>query len=541
MSDNVTLTEIGRRLRDAAHGAGLTLRELGDKMGVSRPTIYAYASGALRMNDKRVAQAAEITGKPVGYFEPKSIDDLDPRSNTIQSFKLIDALLGPPSPLKATEAARDALEATKDAETPGIRAELLRKLGISLAQTGDFVGAVRQLELALNTFLADSDFEKQASCLQTLGFCYLSLGQIERARECFVAAKEAHSPSSKWKASVALAALSERIGEFASAEEQLSRLLDDPNVDETALTYVRANYSSIVCARGRWKSGLAQSETALDSAFASGLTDQVSELLVQTATALTYLGRLEEATMMVVRARDVAFTLKDEARATLTEVAQARLLSAFDDEKLARTTVSNAYSRALRGQYRRSESQSLLLQAELAYLRLDDIGAQELANQLRSHSVAHQFVVTNTEALIIEAKALSRMGRVREAALVLDEAEELVVRIGEGRPKILMGEARALWNLASGDSVKATTEFLSAAEEAEQGELILDAIRIYGQLLEMAGTSKGRLDRLELEARVERLNLIKSGLCPNPDVWKRFLMGWPLEMSSTRIEQGKKV
>gem|GEM_PF-1950138 len=540
MSNNATLSEVGRRLRDAAHGAGLTLRELGEKMEVSRPTIYAYASGALKMNEKRIAQVALLTGKSPGYFEPKTVADLDPKSHTIQSFRLIDALLAPPSPLKASEAARDALDSTRKGDTPEIRAELLRRLGNSLYQTGDFVGAVRNLEQALNTFLNNQDFVKQAACLQTLGVCYLSLGQVDRASDCFSQALETHPSDSKWKALIAIAALSERIGEFTSAEDQLSELLDDPALDEIALTYVRANYSSIVCTQGRWKSGLSQSETALKAAFAVGLTDQVLELLIQIATALTHLGRLEEATMMVVRARDVAFTLKDEARATLAEVAVARLLFAFGDDSGARTAVGHAYSRALKGQYRRSESQSLLLLAELAYARADDLATQELAQQLRSHAQAHQFAVTDTIASILEAKALTRLNKLADADRLLTSVAEQMERIGDGRPRILLLEARALWNQMAGNHTVASEGFGQSAMIAEKQELLADTIRILSSLQSLNSLNEGVNEPIEIEFQVARLTQRAEELCPNPQVWKRFLGGWPQEGAGSIAKAGMK-
>lgn len=527
MNETTTLSEIGRRLRDAAHGAGLTLRELGDKMGVSRPTIYAYASGALKMSASRLEQAAQITGNPVSYFDPQSVEDLDPRSSTIQSFKLIDALMSPPSPAKASSAALEALELSPEAETPGIRAELLRRSGNALTLTGDYVTAVRHLESAKEIFVAEKNLGKQGMCLQTLGFCYINLGQIDRARDSFLDAKSTLSPSSQWKADVALAALAERIGDFEDAESQLSRMLDDPVLDDEALTYVRANYSNIVCTRGRWKSGLAQTDTALNAALENNLPDQVAEMLIQAAFALTFLGRLEEATMMVVRARDVAFTLKDEARSTLAEVALAYLLSAFGDETAARTSASHAYSRAMRGQYRRSESQALILQAELAYRRQDDLAAYELAAQVESHGVANQYVVAAAIGAGIQAKALARLGRGSEAQDAISAAQIAVDRIGEGRSHVLLTEAKAVVALGSNRISEAVELFEIAENEAQQLELVPDAVRILEELrqyCELSGDSGGVVD---CERRIAALEEETAGMCPHPEVWKRFLVGWP--------------
>lgn len=523
MNESATLTEIGRRLREAAQDAGMTLRELGDKMGVSRPTIYAYASGALRMNERRIQQVAQITGRPVGFFEPRNVEDLDPRSSMIQSFKLIDALLAPPSPTKATQAAQEALESNKEAETPAIRAELQRRLGNSLTQTGDYVGAVRQLEAALVTFANEGNSEKQAQCLQTLGVCYLSLGQVEPARRSFEDALTHHERPTKWKAQVALAALSERIGDFEAAEQQLSLLLDDPSLDDIALTYVRANYASIVCARGRWKSGFAQTETALQSAFAAGLNDQVAELLIQSAMSLAWLGRLEEATMMVVRARDVSFTLKDEARGTLADIAQAHLLYGFGRKETARDAVSSAYARAMAGQYRRSESLALLLKSELAFERDDHLGAYELATQVVSHATAHQLVVAAAQGNTVMAKALGMLERHQEAEAALNRARVLVEKIGEGRIQVLLLEATG-WTLWSkGEQSKALEVMEQAAQVAEAQDLLIDTKRIVEGLVSMGESGDDVSYVQALTGRLASLHSKAEELCPNPSVWLRFL------------------
>lgn len=523
MNDSATLTEIGRRLREAANDAGMTLRELGDKMGVSRPTIYAYASGALKMNERRIQQAAQITGRPAGFFEPRNVEDLDPRSSMIQSFKLIDALLAPPSPAKATDAAREALESNKEAETPAIRAELLRRLGNSLTQTGDYVGAIRQLEAALVIFDSEGARDKQALCLQTLGVCYISLGQVEQARKCFEEALVNHDDQTKWKAEIALAALAERVGDFEEAEAQLSRLLDNPTLDDVALTYVRANYASIVCARGRWKSGYSQTETALESAFATSLNDQIAELLVQSALALTWLGRLEEATLMVVRARDVAFTVKDEARATLADVAKASLIYAFRKHDEAREVIGNTYARAMQGQYRRSESLALLLKAELAFERGDDMAAFEFATQAVSHATAHQMVVATAQGYAAMAKSLSRLGRQADASAALQKSSDLVDKIGEGRAKVLLAEAQGWLQWSSGDQKIALSTMESAADYADSQELLVDAIRIVEGLVNMSESLSDVSYSQACSARLSSLHSRAEELCPNPDVWLRFL------------------
>lgn len=454
----------------------MTLRELGDRMGVSRPTIYAYASGALKMSRRRLLQAAELTGKSIDYFLPRGVGDLDPKSVVSQNFRLIDALLAPPDAQNAVEVAKETLEATKDNETPGVRAEVLLKLGVSLTGTGDYVTAIRHLESAYNSFLADEDKPRQASCLQTLGFCYLGLGQTDRAKDCFEGAKSVQTPELAWRPEVALAGLAERIGDFTEAEERLSGLLDDPFVKGASLTYVRANFASVVCARGRWKSGLAQTETALASAYATKTTDQVAELLIQSALALTHLGRLDEATMMIVRAKDVTFSLQDEARATFSDAVAAGVLLAFGDERAAREAISAAMSRAIGGQYRRSESFCLQLMTELALKRQDFEGALDTSVQLRSHASAHHFVVAEAFGYLYECQARSGLGQTNKSREALVEARSISARVGPGRLQALVLGREALQHMTAGELEPAASKAAAALAQAQDNGLLLDLI-----------------------------------------------------------------
>lgn len=507
MSENVVLSEMGKRLRDAAQHAGLSLRELGDLMGVSRPTIYAYASGALRMSQRRLRQAAEFTGRPVEYFAPRTVSDLDPNSPAAQTIRLIDALMGPPSPKLATETAKGALSNGSHADSPGVRAEILYKLGHSLAQTGDYVTAVRHLESAYNIFLDEEGNVNTASCLQTLGFCYLALGQIDRARESFNTALTLQPEVKKWRTKIAIVALTERIGEYKEAEQLLSDMLDDPQLPEVALTYVRANYASNICARGLWKSGLSQTETALTSAYQTGSSDQVMELLIQSAQALTYLGRLDDAVIAIIRAKDVAFAIRDEARATLAEACVGLILMAFGDYSGARDKVNQAYASALQGQYRRTESFCLQILAELALIREDFVSAREIATQLKGHSIANQYVSSFAMGNIVESIASAKLGKLEGAQTCLKQAQISVHKIGDGRIKMMLTRAEYFLAEARNMPEDAEKAYFEMLDQLEKLGLKTDRKLFLSQLAEKSNA-------VSTENETEMISLSR---------WKKFL------------------
>lgn len=529
MSSQVSLNDIGRRLKQAATEAGLTLKQLGDLMEVSRPTIYAYASGALRMSEDRLVQAAKILGKPLSYFEPKAVEDLDPRSPTAHSIQIVDALLSPANPQKASKKALEALSHGSESDPPAIRGELYRRSGNALALAGDYVTSVRHLESALDLLTDESLTGLRGSCHQTLGFCCTNLGLVEEAKEHFEKAETLLPEGQKWKAEVSKAALAERIGEFEEAENRLSQLLDRPDLSDTALAYVRANYASIVCTRGRWRSGLTQTETALHDAYQNQLTDQVAELLAQSALALTYMGRLEEATVMAVRARDVTFTLQDDARSALVDLTVANLVSAYGDIDDARVLANSAYSRAMEGQYRRSESLGLAVLTELALKRGDWQSARESSHQLRSHGVAHSYVVAQTLGHLYEATALAMLDMGAEAHELLQTARQYAEKIGEGRIQGLLLMVESLLARRSGDLGRSDALWQESSEIADDVGLVQDRV-LYASLRE---------DRTETVPSPDPIYGIGHIESSTASLWTRVLTGKPLTISTSENHTGR--
>ncbi len=536
MSENGTLAEIGRKLREAAKDAGLSLRELGEQMGVSRPTIYAYASGALKMSPSRLRQAAEVTGKAVSYFDPKDVEDLDERSSTGQALRLVDALMAPPDPTAAARTALDAIEKSREAETPAIKAELLRRAGVALATKGDFVAAVQHLEAARALFSAADMDEKSASCSQSLGYSYIPLGHLEKARACFLESRKGLPDDEQWKGQVSLAALAERLGDFDTAESLLSALLDDTSLDEKALTYVRANYASMVCTRGFWKSGQAQTETALEAAYRNGQTTQVAELMIQNGIALTHLGLYDEASLMLMRARDVAFSLQDESRLTLVDLATGMLLEALGDHDRGRASTVKGMSRAVRGQYRRSESLALRLQAEHALDRGDYAQARDYAYQAKSHSIAHHYPVAAVIADATLAIAFAHMGELDLALSALDDAEAGSAKSGLGEAAVLADQARAVIQHLEGDASGAVATLETAVERARELGLEPLATRLLNQLAEFEATS----NPTKAEARRDEAKKLRAAMTTKvqtSESWGRALVLAPAE--SRRVAAGR--
>lgn len=429
--------EVGARLKRACAEAGLSLQALGTRMGVSRPTIYAYAAGTLRMSPRRLAQAAEILSKPVSYFDPRDLDDLDEHSVAKRTVGLVEAWLSPPDSDRASQIALQALESREAQRSSPIRAELLRQAGNTLASKGDYMEATRLLEEARALFRAAGRTESEGACAQTLGVCAISLGQLSTAEACFKSAQAMLSEADAWKAHVALAALAERTGGFDEAESRLSAMLDDTTLSDTAMAYIRANHASLCATRGHWRSAETMADLALDSAFASDLTDQVAEMFIVKSFAASFLARPEEALGLADRASDVAFGRSDSGRANL-----ARFARAFAFLKLGRLAEAKeenvaGHAHAVQTGQVRTEAVAHILMAEAAFAAEDWAAARDAAVLGKSQAAARRYPVAEVIAGAWHVRALVRLGQARSAALEAAHCVSESRRMGLGAPLAL--------------------------------------------------------------------------------------------------------
>ncbi|MFW5698070.1 MAG: tetratricopeptide repeat protein, partial [Fimbriimonadaceae bacterium] len=232
------LTLIGSRVREAAKESGMSLQELGQAIGVARPTIYAYASGALRISDSRLRRIAEATGKDEAFFTRPPDETIELQEKIRSQFELVDAFLSPADTGMAVQKADSVLAIAEKSAQDNLRAEALLQTGNSYARHGDYISAIRHLQNALYTYEELNEPEQVARASQTLGVCLLNLGRIQEAEESFIRAIENYSSAEGWKAEVALAALAERLGSFKEAKDRLEALIsDDPADDQRVYVY----------------------------------------------------------------------------------------------------------------------------------------------------------------------------------------------------------------------------------------------------------------------------------------------------------------
>jgi tetratricopeptide (TPR) repeat protein len=442
------------------------LRALGDQLGVSRPTIYAYVSGALQVPQSRLTQISAVTGKDPAFFD--SLVDADGFGTEAGRLELLDAMLSPPNPKAASEIAFAVVESGEEIDSPVELARMLFRAGNALLQHGEYLDATQHLEHARRTFLASGQSESAASCSQSLGYCWTNLGQLDRARLCFEFSRDHCAPENRWTGLVSLAALTEREGDFAGAEAMLSSLRSQKDLPEEAHAYVVANQADLLCARGLWTQALGTVEVGLTFAYKEKLTDQVAELLIQKGTALTLLGDFEGASLALVRAGDVCFSLRDEARSTLQQLAWGRLLGFLGRLSESRKTVVLAMASATRGQYRRSESLAYRLLADICLARGDYDQAHDYSLQALSHAETHRYPANGVAARVTLALAECAAGRLEKAEAALVGAETLCAQLGLGEITARTLRAKAVVEWAKGLTDSAIDHWSKAAESAQE-------------------------------------------------------------------------
>ncbi|HRI42658.1 MAG TPA: helix-turn-helix domain-containing protein [Fimbriimonadaceae bacterium] len=463
--------EVGARIKAAAQSAGLSLQDLGRHIGVSRPTIYAYAAGTLRVSAQRLKQIAEVTGQSGSYFSPK-IGSAETRRPLEE---LVGALLSNANLTRAIELVSKEVELAAASGRQYELAGVQKRLGNALLLDGDYLEAVGHLQAARSGFLARHQAAEASACSQSLGYAFINTGRLDRARSCFDEAIAHLAPDQRWKGEVSLAALAERTGHLADAKSRLDRLLADEMLPPAARTYVIANLASLHAAAGRWLESEALNRTALSGT--SGTTDQNLERFLQIGRCLLRQGRLEESSLWLARASDGAHLLGDKARQGYAGLLQARLLFIAGYLADARLLALRWQREAILHEHRRSEAEARLLLSEIAYSKGEDETAQDYAAQLAAFCEANQYPI------------LAMVGRAMETAASghLDQDAPRPARHDALDPSSL-GSPLA-WQIAAHASVLGRSDPASAARESTKAIALAEAS---GDLL-MAAAERKRL------------------------------------------------
>lgn len=60
--------KVGQRIKEIKDGMSLSFTELGNRLGLKKPTISSYVQGYALAPKSVINQLSSISGKPVGWF-----------------------------------------------------------------------------------------------------------------------------------------------------------------------------------------------------------------------------------------------------------------------------------------------------------------------------------------------------------------------------------------------------------------------------------------------------------------------------------------
>ena len=475
--------ELGRRIQAAIAGAGYqSLAVFAEALGCSRALIYQYVNGDVLAQLDRLCEIAELTDRPLDWFlvtDPNGcageVQQLSERlEQARERCERLESALADErgARLEGANAARQALlealqelcraqRAAGDAhglvQSAARCGDLARSLGdapglmaarLHAGHAAWHLGRREAAEEALTEALAQAeelgDRRSELSARQELVRVWQASGRVEQAREQAQALADSERWWPRWAGTVALAALSEQVGDLDEAAERLSEaeaIIADAGAPaehvRMARVFVQSNRANIALARGHYAEAATDSERLHDLAAEVGLPDQVREATLDRALAAMRGGQIADAGMLIARLREWG-QMAGDARLEA-------LAAGFEAERLMRMG-------------RPDEGR----QAALA--------AMELGNEVFNGQ-------TIAEAELAAGMACLVGGMASDAAWHLHRARERAQRLGLRRAEAAaqVGEARARLALGEEGAEDALREARDAAHAAGFEDLWIEA------------------------------------------------------------------
>jgi transcriptional regulator with XRE-family HTH domain len=488
----------GPRLKKAARELGLSFKELAQELGVSRPTLYAYAAGRLRVDEAKLEMIAELLRCPPDYLAPPA-EGGAPQPGGVLAY--VEALLAAPDPKAALQACGEALSEL-DID-PATRAALLKHAGNALLYMGQYVRAAEHLREASSIAQHQGLVEVSAACSQSLGYCYINLGELDAAREAFQFAAANYEDQSKWKPRISMAALDEREGRISEARAALSQLEASEQTLQARL-YTLANKASLLASTGHWRHALETNAAAHALAHNLAVRDQISETMLLNALCHLRMGEPDRASLWLIRGRDAAVASQDSARLALSKVLQAHLWLAVSEPAKARGVALDAHNMAIEGMYRRTEALALMVLSKVSFSMQDVEGALAYARQGETFCKAHRYVALAWEARLLQIEHRASANTDGAPTDELRMAVEDLALYGEQSARARIILARVLSQSDAESAAEEAKLALVTATQVGSPTLQLEALRA------MEHVALAQKDEMKLEKLRECIGSARS-------------------------------
>lgn len=391
----------GELILQAIREAGLSVEQVAKDIGCSRALLYQYIAGTTLAQPDKLTLIARRTGKPLMFFygadlaQPEAIQAereafhrerlelerklVEDRERNLKQqienlFSLADAQSSPPDWKSAASTCEQIIPLARSIGDEESETKALFKLGNLRLLMGDLDGALSSLRQAQSLFEKLENKAYALACRQSIGRALLLMGHPEEAKAQFDLAAKSDNWHNRWEATVALAAVSEWVGDFKSAMERLDEAEDlssqAPTEREGQIVrmFVSANRANVYLACGDFAEAEKLARESLKVAEQIGDRDQQLELMLTIAVCLGHLGKWVEAYESALRAKTLASFANDFERVVVAETVLAQLLAIVGDFDGAKVEAKSALTSALKIRSRRAELWAQKALAE-TYLR----------------------------------------------------------------------------------------------------------------------------------------------------------------------------
>jgi tetratricopeptide (TPR) repeat protein len=522
---------VGQRIKLATEHAGLTLKEMSERVGISPSFIYQYVRGITSVPPEVLERVAAVARVHTDFFDPEK----DAR-----------VALALPSDLPAPEGDESSTTGADAATRTRVQAELRHLYDLADAYNrprrsrSKYLSTLEQM-LALARTLADR--RQEAWGLWQIGRVKLESNDLDEARNDLIAARNLFASEGledyhfhttqdlvmvlsaqgafqaaegylnemllnasrdvRWRTLITLGSLRyrqhdymEALNYFRQAAEQLEQ--EDPERREReGMPYLMAGLADVVRATGHYEEAMMLWSRCLQQAVNDRRTDVVIESLMEVAQCCQFMGKISEAKQRLEMAVMLAsFLFEDEASLGVAQALLANALVAMGslDEAKDRARASLKIANRVRGARPTILSALALTETLLAAGQWDDAlsYAQEALNEaqrttrtrevgqareMRARAYLLQFQERHAADDTEEAqKALGRA--FAEAAAALDIAQ----RTESAREQVMAHLTLARCHYFAGEEEDAEREARAARELTEQGAIGLP--RLLGREVE---------------------------------------------------------
>ncbi|MDE2126644.1 MAG: helix-turn-helix transcriptional regulator [Armatimonadetes bacterium] len=537
---------MGERIKMASTHAGLSLKDLANRLGVKPDTVYQYVRGITTTPVRTLEQIASITGLPASYFDPDvpvtEVGTPDPApapgggARSGPAIALPDRIQLEMGHLQSLAQAQNFPKRDRAAYMSSLEQLLalaraiqnkdqeawsLWMLGCAQMEDNNLEKARELTDHAVQLFeeAGLSNYRDLASL--DLSLILVHAGELEIAKEVLGPARQNEMANVRWRAECTLGSIWFREQNHGEAircygrAAQISSELDPEVRQRDCIPQLMSHVADVVRATGHDDQALMLWAQCLQQAAGSRNAGLFLEALMEAAQCSFNVGNLGEAKQRLEMAVVLAsFLFEDEARLSIARSLLAQVQVAIGAVPEAAESARQAVRVASRTRNTRSVIIATMMEAEASLAGGDWRGAivrstdaletaassgrtREVSNirELRARAwlCAHEAAVASGDrAAAVEARA-SALSEAQQALAVADSTDTV-------REAVAAHVTLARIYGASGDSAMAEEHARAAIETSNAGAVGLQ--RLLGQdvdettrLLRLAGMEAPELFR----------------------------------------------